>query len=237
MPLPIELSEWQLLQRLGTLLEQKKTKYQRRSTNSSISHPDHEFLEFELRRAFIPRDSLQNLPANDFGELQVLLARQCAFLDEAVIPAVHPVPDQVLYPRLQGLARFLEGSSNTFDLITGPNQPLFRLSSSPDQIRTSLASLSACNDAIGRLLSSQKEPVVQRPSKEKGKRPWKHSEKRARAISTLEALFRHFTCGAPHELMIKSSEGLEDLQLLLSSCPDSKFWQDVRCTLSERYVQ
>ncbi|KAK4187620.1 hypothetical protein QBC35DRAFT_409987 [Podospora australis] len=237
MPYPIESSSWRLLQALGNHLGQKKARYQPLPfANSDLIQLDLDFFEVELRRVFLVRDGWRNFSPEDFALFQETLGRLCSFLESAVTNEIHPALDRLPYPRLRGLVAFLENSDDElFDLISGPNQSLFQLSTEPHKIRDNLDTVTECNNVLGRLLQSPKESTFRPPPKEK-KRPWKDPTKRNHVISVLDGLFQQFRCGKGHELVMDVSEDVdkdENLRLVLSCCApghchDHDAWQPVQ---------
>ncbi|KAK4170033.1 hypothetical protein QBC43DRAFT_225815 [Cladorrhinum sp. PSN259] len=229
-----DCEEWRLIQALGRQLEQRKGKYidrpQGRETESL--NPDVEFLEVELRRVLLVRESWQKLSSDDFALFQEITSRLCRLLESAVSPEVCLDSDRFPYPCLWGLVEFLGTSCDIFDLVSGPNKSLFRL---PNDYN--LDTITEYNTCLERLLSSPNEPVFRPPPRErKSLKPWKDSANRDRAIAILRGIFRHFKCSARHELVMDISESVdenEDLHLTLSCCGhdhNDQLWQHVQCS-------
>lgn len=240
-----DCEEWRLIQALGRQLEQRKGKYidrpqdrETRSLNLDMEFLEVEFLEVELRRLLLVRDSKRELSSDDFALFQETMIRLCRLLESAVSPDVCLASHQVTYPRLRGLVDFLENSDDIYNLVSGPNKSLFRLSNNQHQTRSNLDIITEYNICLGRLLSSDlNEPVLRpAPRERKSSKPWKDSANRNRAMSILGGLFRQFKCSARHELVMDISERVdenEDLHLALSCCGydyDDQLWQHVQCS-------
>ncbi|KAK1755455.1 hypothetical protein QBC47DRAFT_401624 [Echria macrotheca] len=237
MPRLFECDEWRLLQALGGLLagRQAKVQFQRgipEPADCSHGHPNYEFLEVELRRTFLPRDSSRNLSADEFELLHSTLRTLCALLENSVVVEGRPTADSEgldPYARLRRLVAALAESTDIVDLLATPDKPrgIFDMSA---QVKRNLDTISECNDTISRLLSSQATPLPQPPPKSKERKPWKDCEKRRRAAAVLQALFRRVRCGKSHELVMRGLENANELQCFLSSCLSVGVWRHVRCT-------
>ncbi|KAM0259057.1 hypothetical protein ACHAQJ_003558 [Trichoderma viride] len=234
MPHLIELSEWRLLQRLAVQLGQRKASYQ---VLPGPVHYDAELLEIELRRAFMVQEFPQTLDQTEFEQCQEMLKNLCSLLDAiAWPPGAHGDLEGQGYTRLRALTGFLESTSGTVDLVYGPNKKLFRLPNDAAGLRKCLHVASECNNALSRLLASPLQEWATQPSqRQQKKRMWKKGRIRNRAKFVLTTLFEHFRCGTPHEVLLKIIEDpdedllLPNLQLMLSSCPELRSWQEVQC--------
>ncbi|KAK4458194.1 hypothetical protein QBC42DRAFT_277323 [Cladorrhinum samala] len=240
-----DCQEWQLIQAVGRQLEQRKSPYSVRPQDCKTPaiSPDAEFLEVELRRLLLVRETQQELPSDDFALFQETVIRICRLLESAVSPEVRPAADQIPYPRLRGLVDLLNKSDDVFDLVSGLNKSLFRLSDDQHQARSNLDIITEHNIRLARLLSHgsadlRNEPATRRPApkERKSSKPWKDSANRNRIISILGGLFPQFKCSTPHELVMDISESVDEsehLHVALSSCRhdhDDQLWQHLRCS-------
>ncbi|KAK1246374.1 hypothetical protein MKX08_000176 [Trichoderma sp. CBMAI-0020] len=232
MPYLIELSEWRLLQRIGSLLDHRKAPYQVQP--GPHLNPNAELFEVELRRAFMVQELPQNLGPTEFRQCEAKLKSLCSLLDELALPqSAHGHPDGKPFPRLRVLTGFLESTSEKFDLANGPNKTLFNLPSDADQC---LEDITKCNDTLSRLVApASQEPAIQPLQRQQEKRMWKKARIRNRVTFILGTLFEHFRCGTSHEVLLKLIEDpnedleLPSLQLMLSPCSELESLQEVRC--------
>lgn len=252
MPYLIECSEWRLLQTLGLLISQKKSRFDGDSVQSLESTPRNsglpdltaELFEVELRRVFLPQDSSRLLSATEFDECEKSLKGLCGLLDRIVHPRVLQTADKESgYPRLHSLVRLLEHSESDerVDLASGPRPTLFKPPEDPVELETILASVTDCNNSLTRLCATPtREAKARSASKDILRKTWKDLRLRRRATSALGAVFGHLRCGMDHEVMLNVSEAADgsasvpNLNLRLSSCTKSADcpgvqWLEVRC--------
>lgn len=259
MPYLIECSEWRLLQTLGLLISQRKSRFSADSVHSLGSKPGNsglpnltaELFEVELRRVFLPQDCPRILSPTEFDECEKSLKGVCGLLDRIVHPRVSQIADKDAgYSRLHSLVWLLEHSESdeTVDLASGSRPTLFKTPDDPVELETSLALVTNYNNSLTRLCASPVREAKARPaSKGTWKKTWKDVRVRHRATSALGAVFRHLRCGMSHEVMLDVSKDPDDgaavpnLDLRLSSCTDSAQcpgvqWLEVRCGSIDSYV-
>lgn len=243
MPYLLQSNEWRLIQGLGRLLDERKAPHQVQSGTSMPPnhgkrvHPEAEFFEIELRRAFRVQEFPHNLEPEVFEQCEAKLRSLCLLLDQlAWTQSAHGHTGEPNYPRLRALSGLLQSTSGAFDLANGPNQTLFRLPSDSAELNRCLRIATECNDTLDRFTApATQEPMVQPLQRQQNRRMWKKARIRNRASFVLRALFEHFRCGMSHEVLLKLMEDpdeesmLPSLQLMLSSCPDPDSWQEVRC--------
>jgi len=260
MPYLVQCSEWRLLQSLGLLIDQRKSRFDVDLLDSLGSNPETsglpsltaELFEVEVRRVFLPKDCSRELPATEFDECEIRLKGVCALLDRIVHPRFKQIAENTAsYSRLHSLVRLLENyeSDETFDLASGSRPTLFRPPDDPVGLTASLALVTAYNDSLARLLASPaREARIRSTSKKVIRRKiWEEARLRRRANSALGAVFEHLKCGTGHEVMLNASEDADDgaavssLDLRLSSCLDLTHcpgtqWLQVRCGSVDLYV-
>lgn len=246
MPYLIESNEWRLVRELGRLFDQRKTRYcvQPGPLNyHKRVHPNAELIEVELRRAFMVKEFPRNLDPTEFEQCRAKLNSLCLLLNDlASDQSPHGGPEGQAYPRLRTLAAFLESTSGAVDLVNGPNETLFRLPCDADKLCDCLRIVTDCNDVLGRLLAAPAQELAMRPLQRQQKRRWKKAIIRNRAKFVLGAVFEHFRCDTPHEVLLKLMEDpdkdsvLPSLQLMLSRCPELELWQEARCDSVDLYV-
>lgn len=260
MPYLIECNEWRLLQALGLLIDQRKSRFNVGLLGSLDSKPETsglpnltaELFEVEVRCVFLPKDCSRALSATEFEECEQRLKGVCELLDRIVHPRVRQITENTAgYSRLYSLVRLLERceSDETFDLASGSRPTLFEPPDDPVGLTTSLALVTDYNASLARLLASPaREARVRSASKKVIRRKtWEEPRLRRRANSALGAVFEHLRCGTGHEVMLNASEDADDsaavpsLDLRLSSCPGLTHcpgtqWLEVRCGSIDSYV-
>lgn len=248
----IECGEWRLLQALGALVSQRKSRFVPGSVKAnSPSRPDcpslaEGLLEFELRRIFLLNDFSRTLSDAEFEECDMRLRTLCKLLDKLVDPRLVKGigPD---YPCLRAVVELLQDSDETYDLSSSSNPSLFKPPDDEDELKRALALVTEHNDFLARVLSpsSTREPTTRPVPKRDSKRTrktWKDSALRDRATATLRALFDHLRCGRNHEIILKLSDPdtgtiPRELNLMLSTCPNQCGWLEVQCGSIESYVR
>ncbi|KAL7820890.1 hypothetical protein V8C26DRAFT_426799 [Trichoderma gracile] len=243
MPYLLESNEWRLIQGLARLLDERKAAHQVQSRASGALnhgkrvHPEAEFFEIELRRAFRVQDFPHNLDPEAFEQCEAKLKSLCLLLDQlAWSQSTHGHSGGHTHQRLRALSGLLESTSGVFDLANGPNKTLFRLPSDSAELNRCLQIVTECNDTLDKFTApAPQETILQPLQRQQNKRMWKKARIRKRASYILGALFEHFRCGMSHEVLLRLIEDpdeesvLPSLQLMLSSCPDPDSWQEVQC--------
>ncbi|KLU82019.1 hypothetical protein MAPG_01098 [Magnaporthiopsis poae ATCC 64411] len=242
----VECREWRLLQALGALVGQRKSRFVPDSIKAnSLSLPDGPslaggLLEFELRRIFLLNDVSRSLSDVEFEECDMILRTLCNLLDKLVDPRLARGSGSD-YPCLRAVVGLLEDSDETYDLASSSNPSLFKPPDDEAELERALAVVTEQNDLLSRILSpSTREPAI-RPARRDLKRrrkTWKDSELRDRATATLRALFDHLRCGGNHEVILKLSDSdagtiSPELNLMLSACPDRCGWLEVQSGSTE----
>lgn len=253
----IECGEWRLLQALGKLVGQRKSRFVPTSVADSAI-PDclsggpsdnlsQGLLEFELRRVFLLNAVSRALSDSEFEECDTRLKELCHLLNGLVDPRF-ATRSGLDYPCLRELVEFLQDSDETYDLASSSNPSLFKPPDDDYQLSRALKQVTEHNDFLTRALSlpTRDRESRSRPAKRaerQRKRSWKDLEMRDRATSTLGALFDHLKCGRNHEIILKLSEEPEngtvssELDLMLSTCPDRCGWLEVHCGSIQSYVR
>ncbi len=251
----IECNEWRLLQALGLLVDQRKSRFNfglLDSTPEASSLPNlaAELFEVAVRHVFLPRDCSRALSTADFNGCEEKLKGVCELFDRIVHPRVSQAAEKNAgYPRLRSLLRMLEQSESdeTFDLVHGSRPTLFKSPDDQAELKTSLALVTDYNDSLARLLASPSREAPARPVSKKQKKTWNDVKLRRRAASALGAIFEHLRCGPSHEVMLKvagdgdGGAALSSLDLRLSSCPGltqrpDAPWLEARCGSIDSYV-
>ncbi|OPB41114.1 hypothetical protein A0O28_0108110 [Trichoderma guizhouense] len=245
MPYLSELHEWDLLQRLGALLIDKKAycdelpeTWDRAPNYSDRAYYEVMALETELRQVFLARESDTQLADHDLQPCWSQLRSVCSLLNNLVnieFRASKDLHSNSSYPNLWELIYFLDGLEHeeAFDLVGGPNHTLFRYR--PESRREDLKTITSFNKYMAQLFVNQFRPVVG-SSRSVRSTPWKNTQFRSRASAVFHLLFERFTCEISHEVLLKVSEEiaeagrLPELQLLLSSCSNSGSWQETLCS-------
>lgn len=241
----MESEEWCLLDGLGRLLRESKSRYRPGLLEDSKQlHTAAAFLEVELRRTFIVKEISRALDSETFLRCQTTLRSICQMLEDLASDR-HLEGDlqSQAYPRLRGLKAVLESKSEIFDLVNGPNEKLFRLPCDDDWLCNFLHNITECNDVLDRLLAL---PTQERTTQVQGsrlrKKRWKETEMRNHTKAIVNALFENFKCDRPHEVLLKLIEHhdenpvLSNPELMLSKCPELKSWQEARCCSNRMYV-
>lgn len=231
--------EWLLLRELSEWLSQRKAPYHAIPINQHINnHFDADLLEFELRRAFFTVQRIpQILDPEKFIYYHGILKQLCSLLDRlAAHQRTHGDSKGEDYPHLEALIGHLNPTCDAIVLVNGPEQRLFELPSELAALRDCLTSVTECNNALDGLLTpTPLESVIQPSQRERKRSPWKSRKIRDQATCVLKALFKHFKCGIPHEVLLKLIESpnedliVSSLQLMLPSCPELKSWHEVQC--------
>ncbi|KAL8418730.1 hypothetical protein RB594_002080 [Gaeumannomyces avenae] len=259
MPYLIECNEWRLLQTLGPLINQRKSRFNVHLLNRLDSRPEThdtrllnltaERFEVEVRLIFLlPKDCFRALSTTEFDECEKRLKGVCELLDRIVHPRhgdsqIHAAENKAGYPRLSSLVRLLEHSESdeAIDLTSGSRPTLFKPPDDPADLEASLTLVADYNNSLARLFTSPAREGRARPvSKKIRRKTWKDPRLRRRATSALGAIFERLGCGMGHEVMLNVSEDADDgaavpsLDLRLSSCTDSTpcpsaQWLQVRC--------
>lgn len=247
MPYLNESNEWRMLDELGRLLDQRKSRYPV-STGPLRDHKrvelNAELIEVELRRVFMVKQISRNLELEEFDQFQARLKSLCLLLDDlARFPYAHVGPEGLAYPRLRAMIKFLESTSGELDLACGPNETLFQLPRSANELHKCQRVIDEYNSVLGRLLGPPSQNPVIRPSQtQQKKKAWEKSIIRNQAQLVLKTLFKCFKCGAPHKVLLKTIEDpdedimLSNLQLILSPCLELDLWQEARCDFVNLYV-
>ncbi|KAK4233927.1 hypothetical protein C8A03DRAFT_47630 [Achaetomium macrosporum] len=250
MPYLIECNEWRLLQTLGLLIKQRKSRVNINLLDSLDSKSEtHELFEVEVRRVFMPQDCSRALSATEFDECEQRLKGVCGLLDRIVHPRngvsqIHVAENNAGYSRLRSLVWLLEHSESDeiVDLARGSQPTLFKSPDDPVELKLSMELVADYNDSLARLLASPVREVRVRPvSKKIWRKTWKDLTLRRQATSALGAIFERLRCGMGHEVMLNVLEDADDgaadpsLDLRLSSCTDSTLcpgdqWLQVRCS-------
>ncbi|QYT02839.1 hypothetical protein H0G86_009824 [Trichoderma simmonsii] len=240
MPYLSESNEWYLLGELGRLLDQRKSRYPV-STGPLRDHKrvevNAELIEVELRRVFMVKQISRNLELEEFDHFQANLKSLCLLLDDlARFSNAHVGPGGLTYPRLRALIKFLESTSGEFDLACGPNETLFQLPRSANELQKCQRVINEYNNVLSRLLGPPSQNPVIRPSQtQQKKKAWEKSITRNQAQLALKTLFERFNCGASHKVLLKLVEDsdediiLSNLQLILLPCLQLELWQEARC--------
>ncbi|PNP56780.1 hypothetical protein THARTR1_03476 [Trichoderma harzianum] len=138
MPYLSELHEWDLLQRLGALLIDKKAYCDElpEAWDKALEYSDRAYyevmaLETELRQVFLHRESDIQLADHDLQPCWSQLRSVCSLLNDLVHTefwANKGLHNNSSYPHLWELIYFLDGLEHeeAFDLVGGPNHTLFR---------------------------------------------------------------------------------------------------------------
>ncbi|EJT68504.1 hypothetical protein GGTG_13922 [Gaeumannomyces tritici R3-111a-1] len=229
MPYLIECNEWRLLQTLGPLINQRKSRFNVHLLNSLDSRPEThdarlpnlaaERFEVEVRLVFLlPKDCSRALSTTEFDECEERLKGVCELLDRIVHPRhgvsqIHAAENKAGYSRLRSLVRLLEHSESdeTVDLASGSRPTLFKPPDDPVDLEISLALVADYNNSLARLFASPaREGRVRPVSKKIGRKTWKDPRLRRRATSALGAIFERLKCGIGHEVMLNVSEDADD---------------------------
>lgn len=244
MPFIIESNEWRLLHGLALLLDYRKAPFQVRPKQLIHPNMNHnaELFEIELRRTFMLKACPQNLDKENFSQCQVHLSILCSLLDGLATNIDHCTLDDVAYPRLRVLTRFLESTLETVDLAIGPHKTLFRMPGNNSELSRCLKIVTDCNNTLSRLLElpQQRQFNLALPNQQY-KRTWKNARVRNRVNLTLGSLREYFRCGASHEVLLRLFEDndetsvLPNLQLMLPLCAQPEFWYEARCTSVDLY--
>ncbi|KAH0496825.1 hypothetical protein TgHK011_004169 [Trichoderma gracile] len=197
---------------LARLLDERKAAHQVQSRASGALnhgkrvHPEAEFFEIELRRAFRVQDCPHNLDPEAFAQCEAKLKSLCSLLDQlAWSQSTHGHTQGHKHQRLRALSGLLESTPGVFDLASGPNKTLFRLPSDSAELNRGLRIVTEYNDTLDKFAApAPQEPILQPLQRQQNKRMWKKARIRKRA-------------------------SLPSLQLMLSSCPNPDSWQEVRC--------
>ncbi|KAL8367020.1 hypothetical protein RB599_011105 [Gaeumannomyces hyphopodioides] len=253
MPYLIECNEWRLLQALGPLINQRKSRFNLDSRpETHDTRPPNlaaERFEADVRLVFLlPKDCSRALSTTEFDEYEKRLKGVCELLDRIVHPRhgvsqIHAAENKAGYSRLRSLVRLLEHSESdeTIDLASGSRPTLFKPPDDPVDLEVSLALVTDYNNSLARLFTSPaREGRVRPVSKKIRRETWKDPRLRRRATSALGAIFERLRCGMGHEVMLNVSEDADDgaavpnLDFRLSSCTDSTpcpgtQWLQVRC--------
>lgn len=229
--------EWLLLRDLSEWLSQRRAPYHAIPTNQRReNHFDADILEFELRRSFFTVQRIpQILDPEKIMYCKRILKQLCSLLDRlAAHQQTHGDFKGEDYPHLEALIEHLNPTCDAIVLVKGPEQSLFELPSESAVLRDCLTSVTACNNALDGLLTPPPLGSAMQPSqRERKESPWKSGKIRGQAICVLKALFKHFKCGIPHDVLLKLIENpnedviASNLQLMLPSCPELESWHEV----------
>lgn len=243
MPYINESNEWRLIDELGRLLDQRKSRYQPLRDHRLVQ-PTVQLIEFELRHVFIVQRVTRNLEPEEFDQFQAKLQSLCLFLDHlARSTNAHVEPDRSAYPRLQALIKFLESTAGEIDLAYGPNETLFRLPRDANEFQECQRVINEYNKALGQLLGAPSQtPIIQPSQTQRKEKKLEKSTMRNQAQLALKTLFERFNCGASHKVLLKLVEDsdediiLSNLQLILFPCLQLESWQEARCDFVTLYV-
>ncbi|KAK1256248.1 hypothetical protein MKX07_008507 [Trichoderma sp. CBMAI-0711] len=184
MPYLIQSNEWRLIQGLARLLDERKAPHQLQSRASGKRvHPEAEFFEIELRRAFRVQDVPHNLDSEAFEQCEAKLKSLCSLLDQlAWSQSTHGYAEVHTHHRLRALSGLLESTSGVFDLASGSNKTLFRLPSDSTELNRCLRIVTECNDTLDNITAPvPQEPILQPLQRRQNKRMWKKARIRNRA--------------------------------------------------------
>lgn len=236
--------EWRLLRTLKSTLVGKLARYKPRrqtdvrpGTSPRYSH-DNElaFIETELLLLFEWGFQNAKLFRDTFEVLEEHLVTICELLEAVVNRSL--ISEGVLrsykwYPNLRTLAAYIEGASGEFSVVNGPHPPLFTIEAGSNATEL-LNALEELNKAMVRICqepNASLQPWTYAPElPERPRTPF-----RDRAEEVLRTLFRHFNCGADHDVLLQlpgeaaSEIPPETLEMFLSRCSVRDHWHEVHC--------
>ncbi|KAL7921156.1 hypothetical protein ACQKWADRAFT_327938 [Trichoderma austrokoningii] len=238
MPHLRDSAEWSLIQRIATEWRPKKASYGRKADDGHTSsiNIDADMLEVELRQIFRPQEITREITPAEFKHCQVALRNLCSCLESHTMHrgTRGDIKGQQ-YPRLHEVLDILKSTPGTIDLVDGHNQGLFRLPDDDSERCDCLRIATECNETLSGLLASLPSesatgpPQIQR----KEKAASKNSTLRDQVVRVLEILFDRFTCGKPHEVLLRIVENrnedsmVSNLHLMLPLFQELKSWQQV----------
>ncbi|KAI8419611.1 hypothetical protein FOFC_02200 [Fusarium oxysporum] len=126
--------------------------------------------------------------------------------------------------------------SGLYNLVTGPNQSLFKFT---DDMKTKCLTVTReYNSLVTRALSKAQKAEANIPRRAK-RNTWKDLRLRELASETFQLVFERFSCKANHRLLLELAAMMPgqstspELQLFLSACSDNaepESWKVVHCT-------
>lgn len=229
--------EWRLLRNLKFSLAGKLARYRQTGASSGFLH-DNElaFVETELLLVFEWGFQNTKIFQDTFKVLKEHLVTTCELLEEFVNQnLISDVANRnyVSYPSLRRLAAYLEVASGEFSLVNGPHLSLFMIQpgSTVTKVLSALEGLNRIMVRICRDPNASLQPWNYAPElPERPEMPF-----RDRAEKVLRTLFRHFSCGIDHDVLLQlpavavSETPPETLEMFLSLCATRDRWYEVHC--------